>query len=343
MKLTPAENKQAYLKAGIQGFAGSGKTYTAAQIAIGLHKYIKSKKPVSMLDSETGSDYVLPLFRKEKIELLSAKSRAFVDLVGITQEAMKVSDILIIDSLTHFWDELRTSFQKKRNLENLTLRHWIPIKQEWRVFTDLYVNGPIHMIVCGRAGWEYDYQEDEEGVKELVKTGTRMKTEGEMAYEPSLLVEMEKVRTEAGKIGQPFVHRAWILKDRCDVINGKSFDNPTFEDFLPHVKLLNLGGDHLGVDASRSSVDLFDGPSSRSREFKRREIALEEIENELVLRWPGQTAGEKKAKVEALQQFFGTGSWKAMGDMQADLLERGLKALKETPKDQTKKGDQDGD
>jgi hypothetical protein len=329
MKLTPAENKQAFLKCGIQGFAGSGKTFTAAQIAVGLHKYIHSKKPVSMLDSETGSDYVLPIFKKEKIELLTAKSKAFIDLVGITQEAIKVSDILIVDSLTHFWDELRTSFQKKRNLENLTLRHWIPIKQEWRTFTDLFVNSPLHIIVCGRAGWEYDYQEDEEGVKELIKTGTRMKTEGEMAYEPSLLLEMEKVRTEQGKIGQPFVHRAWVLKDRCDVINGKSFDNPTFEQFLPHVKMLNIGGAHLGTDESRSSVDLFDGPSSKSREFKRRDIASEEIQNELMLRWPGQSSVEKKAKIEALKRHFNTGSWTAIGDMQADHLERGLKALRQ--------------
>jgi hypothetical protein len=337
MKLTPAENKQAYLKAGILGFAGSGKTFTAATLAIGLHKFIKSRKPVSMLDSETGSDYVLPLFKKEKIELLSAKSRAFIDLVGVTQEAMKVSDILIVDSLTHYWDELRTSFQKKRNLENLTLRHWIPIKQEWRTFTDLFVNSALHIIVCGRAGWEYDYHEDEEGVKELIKTGTRMKTEGEMSYEPSLLVEMEKVRTEQGKIGQPFVHRAWILKDRCDAINGKSFDNPTFESFLPHIKQLNLGGDHMGVDTTRSSAELFDGPGSRSKEFKRREIAMEELQDELVLKWPGQTAAEKKAKIQTIKDLFGTTSWTALRDVQADVLEQGLQTLKSMPNPEPKK------
>lgn len=331
MKLSPAENKQAYVKCGIQGFAGSGKTFTAAQIAIGLHKFIKSKKPVSFLDTETGSDYVLPLFKKEKIELLSAKSRAFVDLLGISQEAQKVSDILIIDSITHFWNELRESFQKKRNLENLTLRHWIPIKQEWRVFTDFYINSQLHIIVCGRAGWEYDYQEDSEGVKELVKTGTRMKTEGEMAYEPSLLIEMEKVRTEQGKIGQPFVHRAWILKDRFDQINARFFDNPTFESFRPHVQQLNLGGSHVGVDTSRSSVDLFDSSSSRSREYKEREIYTEEIQAQLLLRWPGQSTFEKKAKTQALIDLFGTGSWIRVGEMQAAILRMGLEKLKVMP------------
>jgi hypothetical protein len=48
----------------------------------------------------------------------------------------------------------------------------------------------------------------------------------------------------------------------------------------------------------------------------------------LMLRWPGQSASEKKSKIEALKRHFNTGSWTAIGDMQADLLERGLKALR---------------
>jgi len=42
-----AENEQAYLKCGIRGFEKSGKSRTATNIAIGLHKYIKSSSFLS--------------------------------------------------------------------------------------------------------------------------------------------------------------------------------------------------------------------------------------------------------------------------------------------------------
>jgi hypothetical protein len=48
-----AEITSSYLKAGIMGFAGSGKTYTAASVAIGLHKLTKSDNPMFFLDTET--------------------------------------------------------------------------------------------------------------------------------------------------------------------------------------------------------------------------------------------------------------------------------------------------
>ena len=48
---TPIGNTKPYFKAAFEGFAGSGKTYTAALVAIGLHKKIQSKKPVVIFDT----------------------------------------------------------------------------------------------------------------------------------------------------------------------------------------------------------------------------------------------------------------------------------------------------
>jgi len=289
---TPAKLSQAYLKCGIMGFAGSGKTYTASLIAIGLKEYAKSKKPVSFIDTETGSDFVIPMF---KGELLSAKSRAFADLVPMCLEAQKNSDIVVIDSLTAFWVEIMESYLVKMNRKRLRVQDFGPLKQEWRAFTDWFVNSPVHVIVCGRAGWEYQFREDEDGVTEIQKTGTKFKAESEFGYESSLLIEMEHALADGsvGIVGQSHINRAWVLKDRFNVINGKSFDFPTFESFLPHIEKLNIGGAHVGVDTSRSSVDMFSGPESRSNEYKRREIALEEIKQELILQYPGRSDADK--------------------------------------------------
>lgn len=61
----------------------------------------------------------------------------------------------------------------------------------WAQFTETFLNSKAHIILCGRAGNTSEYQEKEDGgKKELISTGTKMKAESEMGYEPSLLVEM---------------------------------------------------------------------------------------------------------------------------------------------------------
>jgi len=188
------ELEMAFLKMGMYGGAGSGKTFTASDIAIGLHAFAKAKKPIYFLDTETGSDFVLDKFKDAKIKLLVAKSRAFKDLVAGVDEAEKKGSIIIIDSITHFWNELMDAYQKKHNLSRITLRHWIPLKQTWREFTEKFVNSKLHIIMCGRVGDVWEDVEDEEGVLETKRTGTKMKAEVETAFEPSLLVELVKHR-----------------------------------------------------------------------------------------------------------------------------------------------------
>ena len=71
--------KQAYLKMGIYGNAGSGKTYTASQVARGLALYLKEKTgkqpPVAFLDTETGSTWVEPLFKEHGVDFGTKKAR----------------------------------------------------------------------------------------------------------------------------------------------------------------------------------------------------------------------------------------------------------------------------
>ena len=309
-----AQNEMAYLKMGFLGFPGTGKTCTSVLVAIGLHRHIKSTKPVAFLDTETGSDWAIPRFQAEGIKLVVAKSRAFIDLLQAVHDAQAACDILIVDSISHFWTELMEAYKKKKGITGrIAFHHWGPIKEEWRRFTDAFFNSPLHIILCGRAGWEYDYDEDDEGKKELLKTGTKMRVESEFGFEPSLVVEMERVRASAD-IGAPVIHRAHVLKDRRmdeETLDGKSFDNPTFAEFLPHIKALNLGGAHVGVDTSRTSDDMFDTPdTSRGEMRKRREVALDEIESTLAHIWRGTGKVEMGMKGAVVDALFDTVSWK---------------------------------
>ncbi len=345
-----AENTMAFAKVGILGFAGSGKTRTASEIAIGLHKSLGSKKPVLFVDTETGSDFVLPLFQKHGIGMMVSKTRAFKDLAEGMREAPSLSDILIIDSVSHFWVDIVESYRKKKNVARLSFQDWGIIKPMWSGdFSTPFVTSSLHIIVCGRAGFEYDYFEGDDGKMELYKTGTKMKAEGEFGFEPSLLIEMERIKnpeaTEHYKEAKTkdqkmkaakeimaereFVRMATVLKDRSDIMDGKVFYNPSYEDFAPHWQSINIGGEHKPLESGDSTA-LFDheGKPEWKREKERAIIAIEEIKAEFDKTIPGNGNKEKQAKINISMLLFGTASGTALELKKATELKEGLKRLR---------------
>lgn len=331
--LKPAVNQTAFLKLGIFGFEGSGKTYTATEFAIGLTHLTKGTK-VAFFDTETGSDFMIKKFKESKVQLDVTKSKSFKDLVEVVREAEAGGySFLIIDSITHVWRELCNSYLKKKNRSNLSVKDWGTLKTEWAQYTDLYVNSKLHIAMLGRAGYEYDITEDEDGKQEVAKSGTKMKTETETGFEPSLLLEMIKVRkseiTNAqGKVDRKakgFVNRCVVLKDRTDTMNARVIDSPRFKDFASVIKFLNLGGDHVGVDTTRNSEEMF-GQQDRSwieRDVQRR-ISLDNIKECFILaRLDGTSTDAKEKRIKTLLEVFGTSSWTfleekmALGELQA--------------------------
>lgn len=329
--LKKAVNKMAYAKIGIYGGQGSGKSRTAAEIAIGLHRFAKLEKPVAMFDTEPGASFLIPLFEKAGIEfMVYDESRAFSDLMAWTEEATDACSILIVDSITHIWRDLQESFLARMNdqrrakadqmnwtyrpLAGLEFQHWGPIKREWAQFTDAFLSSKAHMIVCGRAGSVYEYQEKEEGgKKELITVGTKMATEKEMGHEPSLLIEME-LRYDDGKI----VNTGTIVKDRADKLNGKEIAFPTFDKLRGHFDSLNLGGVHFNSMQQRDSRDRFSeaGEDTWGAELRRKEVALDEIKEEILRHLGhGMDAGTKAAKSQLLEDIAGTRSWAKLESM----------------------------
>lgn len=339
MALKKAKNRMAYSKVGIYGTAGSGKTRTASEIAIGLHKAIGSNKPVVAFDTEPAFGFVLPIFEKAGIELLvDDESRALIDLMKFMDEAEKVSDIAIIDSITHVWRDAQDSYlkrlnaqrakQNKRPLGALEFQHWRPIKAAWAEFTDRFLSSKIHVIVCGRAGQVYEYQDKDDGTgkKELISTGTRMATEKELGYEPSLLIEMLADRHE-GKI----VNTALIQKDRADKLNGKIIALPNYAKLKGHFEALNIGGEHFDSMDQRDSTELFAevDEAGWDVEKRQREIWCEEIQGLLLKYYPSRSADDNAKKADCLESVFETRSWTKVESMRSEAIKAGYLKLKE--------------
>lgn len=361
--LQKAVNEQAFLKAGLLGFPGSGKSYTASMLAQAISQQLGNQQPVAFFDTEAGSDFLIPKFETAGIELLRVKSKAFADLLATGKEAEAGCSVLIVDSITHVWNELCAAFlnkinsqRKSRNkppLKKLEFQHWAEVKSAWAEWTTFYLNSRIHVIVCGRAGYEYEFVEnDSTDKKELQKVGTKMRVEGEFGFEPSLLVEMERA-PRGSQPGAGWIHRAHVLKDRTDTINGRAFDfgakpvkkgtpewQTVYTAFQPVIACLNIGGAHSAVDTTRNSEGLFDGEHAETdgtRRARRVDIALEEVQGTLVALWPGQDANSKRLKQVAIEALFATRSWTKVESMSLETLERELAVLREFEK-QAKNG-----
>jgi hypothetical protein len=324
-------NTKPYLKGAFEGFAGSGKSYTMAALAIGLHQRIKSTKPIVAIDTEKALQWLAPLFADAGIRVLRRETRSMADLAEAMRRCREgMSDILLIDSISHIWEDVLASYMKKRGRTRLQFEDWGIIKPTWRrEFSEPFVQDPYHCLMCGRAGYEYEDEKvtDEHGKvrREIFKSGVKMKVEGETAYEPDFLVLMERYENLLGDTKEVY-REATVIKDRSTRIDGKTFRNPTYADFSPAIEIL-LANASWKRSESTDSGGLFESEEDRKAYAIEHTILLEKIEAEMTAAWPGQKAEEKKAKVEALAKHFGTRSWTEVTKKRNPELAAGLQAL----------------
>ena len=329
-------------KGGLYGNAGSGKTFTATTFAIGIRKFLKLPGPIGFFDTETGAEFVdASVFKETGKHILGVKSRTLADAIDFIDACVKAKvSVAVIDSTTHIWEEVQKSYllqlneeRRKKNRAPKTQIEWqdrSQLNDIWQKFTDAYLNSDLHIIICGRAAniWEMSTNE-ETGKKELNKVGTKMKTQSELAYEPSFLAEMEREQVYENGV-QRIVRTMTVLKDRFQVLDGMTFQNPTFEAIKPHIERLIPGAANTVDTTKQTPMNVnSDGDTEWTAEKKQRVIFCEEIQNLITQHFPGQSAEEKRVKAEVVKEVFGTGSWTAVENMDAAKLKLGLGSLTE--------------
>lgn len=356
--LTDGDDAPGFLKAGILGFPKSGKSFTAALIAVSVREHFKLSGPVAMFDTEGGSVYLRPMIRSlTGLDLMAKRARSFDSMMAWGKACLKAGvSVAIVDSVTHPWRELCDTYLDAKNVDRasrgwnkqdrLEFQDWNVLKPRWAIWTDFYLNSPLHLIICGRAGWEYEMEVNEKGKKELVKTGVKMKTEAEFGFEPSLLIEVERVETQPDKNGNTsFVRKATVLGDRFSLIDGKAgyFYSPVADDkvslrkavdavaafYGPHIKALTIGGTSAIDTDGKSEFQIEGGEDAWAAEKKSRTILCEEIQGVLTATWPSQSATDKKAKLDVLEDVFDTRSWTKVENTASGVLRAGLATLRE--------------
>lgn len=326
------ENNKPFAKIAFEGFAGDGKTYTASELAIGIHKLIGSNKPIASVDTERAIDKLKFKFDDAGIKVMSTQGRT---LATVTQ-AIKMcnegfADILIIDSITHVWENFLQSYMEEKRRSTLQFQDWGIIKPKWKKeFSDVFVMANCHIIFTGRAGYEYESEIiQEEGKKdrrEIHKSGIKMKAENETAFEPDILVLMEKVQNVIGDKKEIY-RNATIIKDRTTKVDGKTFKNPSFNDFYPAIKIL-LDGTLKDVHGVELPDKFEDFELKFAVNSKRKNQVLSEIEGAFNIMQLGTSKEDKGLKAAILNKIFKVLSLEKAESLSVKDLENGLEIIK---------------
>jgi hypothetical protein len=170
INIRTAEREGARLVVGIAGVSGSGKTYTALQLAYGMANYDASK--IGFLDTENrrGSLYADALRNGDGEvqrfligDLYAPFSPArYIEAIQAFQQAGV--EVLIIDSVTHEW-EGPGGCDDIANGGTGRMANWKLAKAQHKKFMTAMLQCDMHVICCIRAREKTDFSDTKNPVK----------------------------------------------------------------------------------------------------------------------------------------------------------------------------------
>ncbi|MEN6404016.1 MAG: ATP-binding protein [Armatimonadia bacterium] len=211
---TRATKKKSKLRAAIFGPSGAGKTFTALRIAVGLGGRIAG------IDTEFGSmSKYSDRFAFDVLEL--TESQAISDYTtGIDQAAAAGYDVLIIDSMTHGWQELLAEIDRlaKSKYGGNSWSAWSEGTPKQKALIKSILSFPGHIIATMRSKTEWESAKDDRGKVKPVRIGLAPDEGKGIEYEFDLLLELS---TD---------HIATVIKDRTGKFQDLTIEKPG-EDF----------------------------------------------------------------------------------------------------------------
>lgn len=204
---TRAERKRTFLKIALCGVSGSGKTYSALQLAKGLGKKI------AMIDTENGSGEMYSHLCDYDVAQLEPpfSVQRHIDLIKMAEKAGY--DVLIIDSLSQAWngeggilemvDKLAATSTKKNSFNA-----WKDVTPEQNKLINTILQCKMHVIATMRSKTAYDLQ-DQNGRKVPVKIGLAPVQRDGVEYEFTIVFDLSVEK-----------NLACASKDRTGLFNG---------------------------------------------------------------------------------------------------------------------------
>jgi len=224
MSFKKATKSQSKLRAAIFGASGSGKTYTSLKIAKGFQNVIQSQ--IAVIDTERGS--ASKYADKFDFDVMELEKKNIANYIDAIKEAQKAQyKILVIDSLSHAWQELLEEIDHiaQTKFKGNTWSAWSQGTPKQRSLIDAILNFDGHIIASMRAKTEWETNEN----KKLIRVGTSPEQGKGIEYEFDFLIE---ITTD---------HIATIIKDRSGKFQDRIIKNPDESFGSELIEWLNEG------------------------------------------------------------------------------------------------------
>lgn len=212
-QFTKATKAQAKARLAIAGPAGSGKTYSALNIA----KHLTANGRIAVIDTEHGSaSKYAGDFQFDVLELTDFHPQQYVEAIQAAQKAGY--DTLIIDSASHEWNgrngclELVEVFAKRQKTPN-SFAAWGDVTPLHNAFIEAIHAADVHIIVTYRSKMEY-VQTIDGGKTTIKKVGMAPITRDGAEYEMDVAGDLDLDHT-------------WVIsKSRCRELADKVIAKP---------------------------------------------------------------------------------------------------------------------
>ena len=203
MQLRQSERKRAKIKMALQGSAGAGKTFSALLLAQGLTNGDLSK--VAIIDTENGSADLYAHLGNYNVLTLTPPftPENYIKAIEVCEKAGM--QVIIIDSMSHCWDEL-LDFHSK--LAGNSFTNWAKVTPRQKAFVDKILQTDAHIIATMRTKQDYVLnQKDGKYIPE--KVGLKAVQRDGLDYEFTLVFDID------------IKHFAVSSKDRTGLFMGK--------------------------------------------------------------------------------------------------------------------------
>ncbi len=213
MGFEKATKTKAKLRCAVFGPSGAGKTFSCLRIASGMSKRI------ALIDTERGS--ASKYADRFEFDVCVLAGRTIDDYIAAINEAASAGyEVLIIDSLSHGWQELLAMVDRlaKSKYQGNSWAAWNEGTPKQKEFIDALLGFPGHVLATMRSKTEWTCESGRNGRTQPVRVGLAPEQGKGIEFEFDLLIELSTS------------HTATILKDRTSKFQDEVIDKPG-EDF----------------------------------------------------------------------------------------------------------------
>ena len=208
-----AVRENVWLKIGISGTSGSGKTYSALRVATGLAS--KCGSDIAFISTEKSRTlYYADQFNYDVLELEEYTPEAYISAIN---EAVNAGyKIIIIDSLSHGWQALNDLHQK---MGGNSFQNWGKLKPRWQNLMRTILQSPANIFVLSRAKTEWS-MEEKNGKSVPTKVGLGTEGDKQQDYEYTISFMLQQ-GTHVASVDNGGKDNTGLYDGKYDVLTEK--------------------------------------------------------------------------------------------------------------------------